>query len=997
MSQVFSQWLFKTRKKKILTEVPGLQQTDPGLDWVQHEQLGDGNFGTVYKVTKSSDPSCVGAAKIIPIQDDEDPEQYTTELNILIECRHVHVVGLIQYYMWSDTMWLVLEYCDMGAVDSILAELDHGFDEEAIRIVTKQTLMGLVHLHNKGIIHRDLKASNLLLCSDATVKIADFGVSAKNSTINQKRLSHVGTPYWMAPEVVLCETMQDNPYDYKADIWSLGITQLELAEMNPPYHDMHPNRVLLKIPKVDPPGFLRPQLWSTTFKEFLSHALVKDAHKRWTGEKLLKHQWMASCRDNHALRCIIAELGAEVQVTQVHLTEEIDSDQDTGGTLAAANLHRLLAATKPPSCTPPSSEGSPPTPTKINRPAKLSDSDEIGKDLQRGNTARIKDQLEGDLNKQILKQSSQINFSSQGDNPPNKELYKRTRSKTYKVDGETFVRQTEDIINDEEEPSYSKRIIMLRKEEERSHKQLQKNEIKEIRKIMNRLEQQREELRKKKHSEIDVMHRTVNTLLDKTFKDKKKEIEKKEAQHQIEIKALTELMRAEKKKWDKEFAKRTKSGSKASRTSSKRQDQTPPGSLRIAEETILKDQSEALGIQGREHKLEMFHIEIKYLEITKQIVLDREKSLNNIEMNYTSSMHTLLKEQLLGNFEHSAQHVETKHKMEQEHCRRMLTVREARLLREQEVDRNSIPKKLKHDRKKRMVEVKSGISSLSRSESKAKLKEFELNQAEREDSIREQVKEVQRKQMEDFSREKEVVLKQLLDRQAEKMRSDLANKQLKIRERDELYDKEKRSTIRHYNEETEKFLQKHETEENNIRQFYSSVGELPSDAYTAMPLHQERLTVSYHKISPSGTLTNSNNSSPENNTSTEESFPAIRDSFNFLNDYSCSTTTRTNSTMSSQGTHQSTLSSRTSGGRAEHAPELNDDCTLDRQFPRMRLVSDPGTLTPTISINPSRERSGTSVKPKTPSLNTRPPSKPDRAPSQTSSFSGRAQKSKRDG
>ena len=139
-----------------------------------------------------------------------------------------------------------------------------------------------------------------------------------------------------------------------------------------------------------------------------------------------------------------------------------------------------------------------------------------------------------------------------------------------------------------------------------------------------------------------------------------------------------------------------------------------------------------------------------------------------------------------------------------------------------------------------------------------------------------QVKEVQRKQMEDFSREKEVVLKQLLDRQAEKMRSDLANKQLKIRERDELYDKEKRSTIRHYNEETEKFLQKHETEENNIRQFYSSVGELPSDAYTAMPLHQERLTVSYHKISPSGTLTNSNNSSPENNTSTEESFPAIR-------------------------------------------------------------------------------------------------------------------------
>jgi len=458
------------------------------------------------------------------------------------------------------------------------------------------------------------------------------------------------------------------------------------------------------------------------------------------------------------------------------------------------------------------------------------------------------------------------------------------------------------------------------------------------------------------------------------------------------------------------------------RASSKRQDHTPPGSLRLAEETILRDQSEALAVQGREHKLEMFHIEIKYLEITKQIVLDREKSLNDIEMNYTSSMHTLLREQLLGNFEHSASHVETKHNMEQEHCRRMLSVREARLLREQEVDRNSIPKKLKHDRKKRMIEVKSGISTLSRSESKAKIKEFELNQSEREETIREQVKEVQRKQMKDFAREKETVFKQLVDRQEEKVRADLDNKQLKIRERDELYEKEKRATTRHYNEEIQKFLQKHETEENNIRQFYSSVGELPSDAYTAMPLHQERMTVSYHQMGVNSPTTPTNdpadnnsspehnNSSPEhntgnnssrehntgNNTSTEESFPAIRDSFNFLNDYSCSTTTHTNSTMSSQGTHQSTLSSQASGTRGQYNPDINTDSTLDRQFPRMRLLSDPGTQTPTISVT-NRERSATaSVKPKTPSLNSRPPAKPERAPSQTS-FSKKAQKSKWDG
>ncbi|XP_073680060.1 serine/threonine-protein kinase 10 [Garra rufa] len=152
---------------------------------------------------------------------------------------------------------------------------------------------------------------------------ADFGVSAKNTKTLQRRDSFIGTPYWMAPEVVMCETMKDAPYDYKADIWSLGITLIELAEIEPPHHELNPMRVLLKIAKSEPPTLEQPAKWSMEFKDFLRKALDRNPESRPTAAQLLDHPFVSSVKTNRPLRELVAEAKAEVM-------EEIEDNHEEG-------------------------------------------------------------------------------------------------------------------------------------------------------------------------------------------------------------------------------------------------------------------------------------------------------------------------------------------------------------------------------------------------------------------------------------------------------------------------------------------------------------------------------------------------------------------------------------------------------------------------------------------------------------------------------------------
>ncbi|XP_025918917.1 serine/threonine-protein kinase 10 isoform X3 [Apteryx rowi] len=223
----------------------------------------------------------------------------------------------------------MIEFCPGGAVDATMLELDRGLTEPQIQVICRQMLEALHYLHSKKIIHRDLKAGNVLLTQDGDIKLADFGVSAKNMKTLQKRDSFIGTPYWMAPEVVMCETMKDTPYDYKADIWSLGITLIEMAQIEPPHHELNPMRVLLKIAKSDPPTLSSPSKWSLEFRDFLKTALDKNPETRPSAAQLLEHPFVSKVTSNRALRELVAEAKAEVMEEIEDSREEAEEDDSS--------------------------------------------------------------------------------------------------------------------------------------------------------------------------------------------------------------------------------------------------------------------------------------------------------------------------------------------------------------------------------------------------------------------------------------------------------------------------------------------------------------------------------------------------------------------------------------------------------------------------------------------------------------------------------------------
>uniref|UniRef100_A0A673HD45 non-specific serine/threonine protein kinase n=1 Tax=Sinocyclocheilus rhinocerous TaxID=307959 RepID=A0A673HD45_9TELE len=302
------------------------RDVNPNDIWEIIGELGDGAFGKVYKA-QNKETGALAAAKVIETKSEEELEDYMVEIDILASCNHQYIVKLLDAFFYDNNLSIMIEFCPGGAVDATMLELDRGLEEPQIRVVCKQMLEALQYLHSMKIIHRDLKAGNILLTLDGDIKLADFGVSAKNTKTLQRRDSFIGTPYWMAPEVVMCETMKDAPYDYKADIWSLGITLIELAQIEPPHHELNPMRVLLKIAKSEPPTLEQPAKWSMEFKDFLKKALDRNPETRPTTAQLLEHPFVSSVKTNRPLRELVAEAKAEV-MEEIEDNHEEAEDED---------------------------------------------------------------------------------------------------------------------------------------------------------------------------------------------------------------------------------------------------------------------------------------------------------------------------------------------------------------------------------------------------------------------------------------------------------------------------------------------------------------------------------------------------------------------------------------------------------------------------------------------------------------------------------------------
>ncbi|XP_065368643.1 serine/threonine-protein kinase 10 isoform X2 [Calliphora vicina] len=285
--------------------------TDPAEIWEIVGELGDGAFGKVYKAL-NKETTQYAAAKMCILEAVADLSDHMVEIDILSEIKHPNIVELYEAFYIDLKLWMLIEYCDGGALDSIMVELEKPLNEPQIAYVCKHMTEGLDFLHKNKVIHRDLKAGNVLLTMEGGVKLADFGVSAKNKHTLQKHDTFIGTPYWMAPELVLCETFRDNPYDQQVDIWSLGITLIELAQMEPPNSEMSPMRVLLKIQKSDPPKLDQPSRWSKEFNDFLKNSLVKDPQQRPSTEALLQHAFINREIDAKPIKDLLLEYRAEV-------------------------------------------------------------------------------------------------------------------------------------------------------------------------------------------------------------------------------------------------------------------------------------------------------------------------------------------------------------------------------------------------------------------------------------------------------------------------------------------------------------------------------------------------------------------------------------------------------------------------------------------------------------------------------------------------------------
>ncbi|MFT7801321.1 serine/threonine-protein kinase 4 [Arapaima gigas] len=306
------------RQLKKLSEDSLTKQPEEVFDIL--EKLGEGSYGSVFKANYKETGEIV-AIKQVPVE--SDLQEIIKEISIMQQCNSPHVVRYYGSYFKDSDLWIVMEYCGAGSVSDIIRLRNKTLTEDEIATILQSTLKGLEYLHFMRKIHRDIKAGNILLNSEGHAKLADFGVAGQLTDTMAKRNTVIGTPFWMAPEVI-----QEIGYNCVADIWSLGITAIEMAEGKPPYADIHPMRAIFMIPTNPPPTFRNPDSWSVHFKDFVAQCLVKNPETRATATQLLQHPFIKNAKPNNILRELITDAMDIKLKKQEALQREQDQEED---------------------------------------------------------------------------------------------------------------------------------------------------------------------------------------------------------------------------------------------------------------------------------------------------------------------------------------------------------------------------------------------------------------------------------------------------------------------------------------------------------------------------------------------------------------------------------------------------------------------------------------------------------------------------------------------
>uniref|UniRef100_A0A8C3A4S1 non-specific serine/threonine protein kinase n=1 Tax=Cyclopterus lumpus TaxID=8103 RepID=A0A8C3A4S1_CYCLU len=757
-------------KKKVKQYEHVHRDINPNDLWEILGELGDGAFGKVYKA-RNKETGALAAAKVIDTKCEEELEDYIVEIDILAKCDHRYIVKLLDAFYHDNKLWIMIEFCPGGAVDAIMLELDRGLTEPQIKVVCREMLEALDYLHRMKIIHRDLKAGNILLMLDGDIKLADFGVSAKNSKTLQRRDSFIGTPYWMAPEVVMCETMKDAPYDYKADVWSLGITLIELAQIEPPHHELNPMRVLLKIAKSEPPTLEQPHKWSQEFKDFLKKALDKNPETRPTVGQLAEHPFVKSVTSNRPLRELVAEAKAEVMEEIEDNREEGEEDDNMELTVASEeHVDIIIDSTDPELPTTqvaeeeskgvanwglPTPDPSPTTatpapsfaPSPMQRQPSESDGSPTKGTPKRtptgGNAEGVSPYVTGGIIKKRSSYSGSM-VSESTDMSIHKEtisLKTLKRTRKFVIDGVEVSVTTSKIIRDDEKKDEEMRF--LRRQELRELRFLQKEEQRAQAGLNAKLETQREQMQRRIDQEMNTKKKHYDVEQENLEKHQKQTIEKMESDHHVKLKEETRRIKVEQERDRHRFHDQMKLKKKEVKLSV---DKLPRNqrkeSLKLKMNSFQDNKTKDAKINLMNTRIYSRCYSIAILRFTNSWSfpsLEREATIWDLEKKNLYERHQLMKQQLKDQYFLQRHQLLKKHEKEQEQMQcynqRMIELLKAR----QQQEKSRQPKIQRGEAKTRMAMFKKSLrinSTGSNSEDREKVKQFSLQEERRQKAER---------------------------------------------------------------------------------------------------------------------------------------------------------------------------------------------------------------------------------------------------------------------
>uniref|UniRef100_A0A8C5C1I9 non-specific serine/threonine protein kinase n=1 Tax=Gadus morhua TaxID=8049 RepID=A0A8C5C1I9_GADMO len=855
---------------------------NPNDLWEIIGELGDGAFGKVYKA-RNKETQVLAAAKVIDTKSEEELEDYMVEIDILAKCDHHYIVKLLDAFYHENKLWIMIEFCAGGAVDATMLELDRGLIESQIKVVCRQMLEALVYLHQIKIIHRDLKAGNILLTLDGDIKLADFGVSAKNTKTLQRRDSFIGTPYWMAPEVVMCETMKDAPYDYKADIWSLGITLIELAQIEPPHHELNPMRVLLKIAKAEPPSLSHPHRWSPEFRDFVKVSLDKNPESRPTATQLLEHPFVRSVVSNRPLRDLVAEAKAEVM-------EEIEDNREEGEDEESSELPLVPLAGGKELCQTsqissdgdqsPTSTGpaTPSTTTPIPSPRKdykvPAEAEAVGpaapvalprQTLLRDDQGELADKLPDEVRSESGKSESNVSTKTSSSDsgiedgkctptsdeekslisyrtlmkipfhllPPlplsspqesrfSSKTLKRTRK--FMVDGVEVSVTTSKVIRDDEKKDEESRYF--RRQELRELRLLQKEEHRAQAVLNTKLELQTDTMTRRFDQEMNAKKKHYDAELESLEKHQKQTIEKMEADHAYKLREESKRIRNEQDREHSRFQETIKH---------RKKEVCVCVCVRLCkkiteEQTFLASQKNQLDTTMQKiihrNRLEIADTERECLDKKQRLIRDREAAIWDLSEKSLHERHQLMKQQLKDQYFLQRHQLLKKHEKEQEQMQ-CYNQRITELLKyRQQQEKNRLPKIQRREAKTRMTLFKGSLrinNTGSQAENRDKVKQFGVQEEKRQKAERLHQQQKHENQMREMIGQCEANIRELQQLQNEKCHLLIENETQRLKSLDEQHGQQ----LRDWKDQL-KPRKKLEQRKREQEQFFKMAGDPPN-------------------------------------------------------------------------------------------------------------------------------------------------------------------------